>query len=121
MFHPGDIVALKEPDIGEEEAVIFVCYTKLYDDEFDCVLIERYGMEKNSTFRYYIDDSNDYELSPNTEFYTKDEIEFAKMLTSLKCDITHANITYHSEYYYHAFLAPHSLNRTRESRSLTCE
>ena len=87
MFHPGDIVALKEPDIGEEEAVIFVCYTKLYDDEFDCVLIERYGMEKNSTFRYYIDDSNDYELSPNTEFYTKDEIEFAKMLTSLKCDI----------------------------------
>lgn len=97
MFHPGDIVTLKEPDIGEEEAVIFVCYTKLYDDEFDCVLIERYGMEKNSTFRYYIDDSNDYELSPNTEFYTKDEIEFAKMLTSLKCDITHANITYHNE------------------------
>ena len=41
MFYPGDIVALKEPDIGEEEAVIFVCYTKLYDDEFDCVLIER--------------------------------------------------------------------------------
>ena len=83
MFHPGDIVVLKEPDDGDEEAVIFVCYTKLYDDEFDCVLIERYGMEKNSTFRYYIDDSNDYELSPNTEFYTKDEIEFAKMLTSL--------------------------------------
>ncbi len=50
MFHPGDIVVLKEPDDGDEEAVIFVCYTKLYDDEFDCVLIERYGMEKNSTF-----------------------------------------------------------------------
>lgn len=83
MFRPGDIVTLKEPDIGEEKDVIFVCYTKLYDDEFDCVLIERYGMEKNSTFRYYIDDSNDYELSPNTEFYTKDEIGFAKMLTSL--------------------------------------
>lgn len=97
MFLPGDIVTLKEPDYGDEEAVIFICYTKLYDDEFDCVLIERYGMEKNSTFRYYIDDSNDYELSPNTEFYTKDEIEFAKMLTSLKCDITHANITYHNE------------------------
>ena len=62
MFHPGDIVALKEPDIGEEKDVIFVCYTKLYDDEFDCVLIERYGMEKNSTFRYYIDDSNDIEV-----------------------------------------------------------
>lgn len=97
MFHPGDIVVLKEPDDGDESPSIFVCYTKLYDNEFDCVLIERYGMEKNSTFRYYIDDSNDYELSPNTEFYTKDEIEFAKMLTSLKCDITHANITYHNE------------------------
>lgn len=97
MFHPGDIVVLKEPDDGDEEAVIFVCYTKLYDDEFDCVLIERYGMEKNSTFRYYIGYSDDYELSPNTEFYTKDEIGFAKMLTSLKCDITHANITYHNE------------------------
>lgn len=97
MFHPGDIVVLKEPDDGDEEAVIFVCYTKLYDDEFDCVLIERYGMEKNSTFRYYIDDSNDYELSPNTEFYTKDEIGFAKMLTSLKCDITCGNTTYHNE------------------------
>lgn len=97
MFHPGDIVVLKEPDDGDEEAVIFVCYTKLYDDEFDCVLIERYGMEKNSTFRYYIDDSDDYELSPNTEFYTKDEIGFAKMLTSLKCDITCGNTTYHNE------------------------
>lgn len=97
MFYPGDIVVLKEPDDGDEEAVIFVCYTKLYDDEFDCVLIERYGMEKNSTFRYYIDDSDDYELSPNTEFYTKDEIGFAKMLTSLKCDITCGNTTYHNE------------------------
>lgn len=52
MFRPGDIVTLKEPDIGEEKDVIFVCYTKLYDDEFDCVLIERYGMEKNSTFAF---------------------------------------------------------------------
>nr|DAR68917.1 MAG TPA: hypothetical protein [Caudoviricetes sp.] len=30
-------------------------------------------------------------------------------------------LSFISEYYYHAFLAPHSLNRTRESRSLTCE
>lgn len=116
MFHPGDIVALKEPDIGEEavaicrdatmrrtlsdskeQPVIFVCYTKLYDNELDCVLIERYGMEKNSTFRYYIGYSDDYELSPNTEFYTKDEMGFAKMLTSLKCDITCGNTTYHNE------------------------
>ena len=97
MFYPGDIVALKEPDIGEEEAVIFVCYTKLYDNELDCVLIERYGMEKNSTFRYYIDDSNDYKLFPNTGLYTKDEIEFAKMLASMKCDITYGNTTFYNE------------------------
>ena len=97
MFYPGDIVTLKEPDYGDEEAVIFVCYTKLYDDEFDCVLIERYGMEKDSTFRYYIGYSDDYELFPNTGIYTKNEIEVAKMLTSLKCDITCANITYHNE------------------------
>lgn len=97
MFHPGDIVTLKEPDDGDESPSIFVCYTKLYDNELDCVLIYRYGTEKNSTFRYYIDDSNDYELSPNTEFYTKDEIGFSKMLTSLKCDITYRNITYHNE------------------------
>lgn len=97
MFHPGDIVVPKEPDIVDELPVIFICYTKLYDNELDCVLIERYGTDKNSTFRYYIDDSNDYELSPNTEPFTKDEIEFVKMLTSLKCDITYANITYHNE------------------------
>lgn len=95
MFHPGDIVTLKEPDDGDESPSIFVCYTKLYDNELDCVLIER-NVPK-APIRYRLDDSNDYELSPNTEFYTKDEIEFAKMLTSLKCDITHANITYHNE------------------------
>ena len=97
MFYPGDIVVLKEPDDGDESPSIFVCYTKLYDNELDCVLIEKYGREKDSAFRYYIGYSDDYELSPNTEFYTKDEMGFAKMLTSLKCDITCGNTTYHNE------------------------
>ena len=97
MFHPGDIVALKEPDIGEEKDVIFVCYTKLYDDEFDCVLIEKYGREKDNAFRFYIGYSDDYKLFPNTGLYTKDEIEFAKMLASMKCDITYGNTTFYNE------------------------
>lgn len=95
MFYPGDIVVLKEPDDGDESPSIFVCYTKLYDNELDCVLIER-NVPK-APIRYYIDDSDDYELSPNTEFYTKDEIEFAKMLASMKCDITYGNTTFYNE------------------------
>lgn len=95
MFYPGDIVTLKEPDYGDEEAVIFVCYTKLYDNELDCVLIER-NVPK-APIRYYIDDSDDYKLFPNTGLYTKDEIEFAKMLASMKCDITYGNTTFYNE------------------------
>lgn len=95
MFYPGDIITLKEPDDGDESPSIFVCYTKLYDNELDCVLIER-NVPK-APIRYYIDDSNDYKLFPNTGLYTKDEIEFAKMLASMKCDITYGNTTFYNE------------------------
>ena len=95
MFYPGDIVVLKEPDDGDESPSIFVCYTKLYDNELDCVLIER-NVPK-APMRYRLDDSNDYKLFPNTGLYTKDEIEFAKMLASMKCDITYGNTTFYNE------------------------
>ena len=95
MFYPGDIVVLKEPDDGDESPSIFVCYTKLYDNELDCVLIER-NVPK-APIRYYIDDSDNYKLFPNTGLYTKDEIEFAKMLASMKCDITYGNTTFYNE------------------------
>lgn len=97
MFRPGDIVTLEEPDDGDEKVVIFICYTKLYGNEVDCVLIEKYGREKDSAFRYYIGYSDDYKLFPNTGLYTKDEIEFAKMLTSMKCDITYGTTTFYNE------------------------
>lgn len=81
MFYPGDIVVLKEPDDGDE--AVAIC--------------------RDATMRRTLSDSKEQPVifvcytKLYTEFYTKDEIEFAKMLTSLKCDITHANITYHNE------------------------
>lgn len=94
LFHPGDIVTLKEPEDGDEETAIFLCYTSGYSD-VDCVLIWR--SEADSLLRYYYSDSDYYKLSPTNELYTKDEIEFAKMLTSMKCDITYGNTTFYNE------------------------
>lgn len=68
MFHPGDIVTLKEPEDGDEETAIFLCYTSVYSD-VDCVLI--WLSEADSLLRYYYSDSDYYKLSPTNELYTK--------------------------------------------------